>query len=129
MTDTLESLREEIRWLRSELGQLEDLQLITELRQNFGIPVGAARVLEALYRAKGRTVDNDRLLQMINSEGDRRLIAVRICQIRSILGRDAVETIWHCGSRLGEPGRRAIELAKKSLTSNLAKQATLRKAG
>lgn len=105
-------LEEENAYLRSELGLVSDAQLQSKLQGMFGLRRSAAKLLEALYRAKGRVVDKRRLVEMIGSTDEcGKTIDVLVCQLRRAIGTEAVETIHHQGIRIGPAGVAAMRLA------------------
>ncbi len=111
-------LREEIAYLRSELGLLRDQQIVDYLRAEYGMTRGAARLVEALSTTAGRWVNKYRLAEMMGSDDESgRTIDVFVCSARTALGFDAIEREHGVGLRLGRPGVVAVENAKRGLAA------------
>lgn len=113
MCDRCEELEEEVAYLRSELGLNQDATDYQRLRVFMrGKSVNArqaARLILALYQAKGRAMSRLQLLDALPSPSDKEdrnpnLIGVMVCHARAGLGREAVENVWGHGYRLSDEG-------------------------
>ena len=113
---TREELVEEVAYLRSELGATTDHdrdKLIAALRTT----LAEARILSALYAARGRPVSNWRLAEaappgrMTADRNDVAAVKVWISRIRRKLGADAVLTIHGLGYALSPAGMAIVDAA------------------
>lgn len=108
-------LAERIAWLESELGLQRDADGFARLRA--AIPVGGpqsraagvARLLGALFSARGRTLSCGQIVERIpspsgNEDRDTKLAAVYVCDARRTFGRGIIETVWGKGYRLTPSG-------------------------
>jgi DNA-binding response OmpR family regulator len=114
-----EDLAERVAYLESELALREDADELRKLRVAFGVRPSAARLIRALFNAKGRPVTRWQLLEQIPGNEDRNLkiIDVYVCHLRKVFGREGIENIWGQGYRLsGEAALRvgAILLPQQS---------------
>ena len=113
-------LKDEIAYLRGELGLALDATKIHRLRKYFpgAGRVGAAMLL-MLYAAKERGLSVLQLLEGVPREFrndnidniDQKQVSVVICRMRARMGDDVFENIWGFGYRLTEVGRKVVEEA------------------
>lgn len=123
MCDRCHELLERVAWLESELGIQTDATNINILRKYMferargpTRHMGAASLVMALYRANGRVMSKDQLLDAVppryNTGPDERgtkIIDVWVCFARKAFGPGAIETMWGGGYRLTENGRQTVE--------------------
>lgn len=108
-----EELREEIAYLKSELGLTRDSSLERTLHFTHGLTGKEARFLIALHQVKGRVLNQYQVLDAIGSpDGVSKLATVYLCKIRKKLGRTAILTEWGRGFSIGPLGVAAIEHAQ-----------------
>jgi DNA-binding response OmpR family regulator len=110
----LDRLRAENVRLRGEVAELKaayegdtDERVEAVFRSHFGFTRAEAWLLALLYRANGRTVSAELIVSEIPGFGgrvrdDRDPVAVkvRICRLRKVLGRSAIENDYGRGYRL-----------------------------
>lgn len=98
-------LREEVAYLRSELGVELDEHRIAFLRERLSVTPTCARLIQALYQAKGRPLSVPRLLEAMRSHDETgKGACVRIYQARQALGPDAILTSVGQGYSLSSVG-------------------------
>lgn len=104
-----DTLREEVAFLRSELGIGKDLALISRLRRNLHVRAQIARLLSALYARRGQPLSHSQLLEHIAAK-DRdysfNLVTVTVSEARRRLGPETIVTV-----RTDGPGGYALSLA------------------
>lgn len=110
-------LEAQIAWLKSELGESSDANVLAELRQRHGLTKTEARMLELLAEAKGRIVPYARLADVLglcaNVEGNvSETLKVYAYHLRKKVGQDAVFTSWGLGLAAGPSGIEAYDAAK-----------------
>jgi len=107
-----ERLEEEVAYLKSELGQVTDATLLGHLRVLYGIRPQAARIIERLYRARPKVLNQMRLAEALSGEGDSdRLVDVFVMHARKVLGHDAIITHRSFGYSIGPAGAAAMDAA------------------
>lgn len=120
--DLIETLREEIVQLRRQLGVEADHAVLAAFQEHLGVASGAmSLILAALYRAGPSWVTLERLdlaAPPPDHASSRQLksIQVYICNLRKVIGQDAIIGVVGRGYTLSATGvalcRRAIELSK-----------------
>ncbi len=115
--ERIAELEEENAWLRSELGLVVDGDQLATLRKTYEMATGAACLVLALYRAKGRLLNKLQLHEAIpaiwkdHDERCVKIVDVRICHARKGVGRDAIETICGQGYGLTPEGMEKVRAA------------------
>lgn len=117
-----EELEAEVAYLRRELGIATDnagkARMVEALRKaRADSPLGAGRLVWALYCAKGRPLAPEAILEALpartrNVEDlDRTfgLVRVWVWKARQAIGRDAISHVTGCGYRLTEIGVERVE--------------------
>lgn len=100
-----------IAWLESELGGRLAADLVDRIRSALiaggrqSKRAGAAKLIAALYDARGRTMTRPQLSDALPStlghtERSDKIIDVWVCHARKSLGKDAIENVWGRGYRL-----------------------------
>lgn len=107
-------LREEVEFLRSELGMVRDRTVEANLRRLFGLPPTAAKILIVLASVKGRTLTREHITDLIGSSAYDTMVAVYAVKIRKNVGVDAMLTDWGRGFRIGPAGLAAVETARSA---------------
>jgi DNA-binding response OmpR family regulator len=113
-------LAERVAWLESELGlqradtSFDDLRsyLRTRVQSDRRGTPNVTRLILALYRANGRVMNTDQIMEAIPPMGgsvfedlrDTAIVKVWVCYARRCLGRDAIESAWGKGYRLSPSG-------------------------
>lgn len=114
-----ETLREENRQLRRELGLFAEARRVAALTRAFGLSPIGARIVLALHRAAGRSVSRTFLedhftgLEASGREIDdpSAAIKVQVSRIRHAIGPGAILTVWGVGYRLSAEGLAKVEAA------------------
>lgn len=111
-----EELREEIRFLKREIAVEDSEELIDRLRLYHHLQPAEARILAALYCAKGRVLSVyqlDELCPLISATEDRDIkhVNIRICRLRKKLGAEAIQNVWGRGYCITDLGRLQVEEA------------------
>lgn len=111
--EQIAQLREEILWLRAELGLLMDEEQIFEVQRVFRVPRQEARLLLTLINS--RLMTNDIAMYGLSQAGydyetDEDVVKVYVCKLRRRLKPLGVgiETAWGTGYYLNDKARRAI---------------------
>jgi len=111
----VDELREEIAWLKSELGIAREADLAHKLSTEYGIIPSAAKVLLCLYRAR-YAVSYCNLLDTIRpvtrretETDDYNQAKVLVWRIRQALGKDAVITVKGFGVKLSPAAKARLE--------------------
>lgn len=106
-----EELREEIRFLKRQIGVQQQQDQISTLATRFRLPPAEAQLLSALYNAKGRVLSVyqlDEAMPPVSAsaeERDVKHVAIRVCRVRKRLGEASIKNIWGRGYCLTEIGR------------------------
>ena len=110
LEERVADLEERVAWLESELGLIESETAVHKLRQTLGFGNAAARLLFALYQAKGRVLTRPFVEDFLGTEcvTPRKLIDLYVYRIRKVLGREALETAWGTGYALSSIGRERV---------------------
>lgn len=117
MCDRCEELEEDIAYLKSELGLRAGLDEIEALRKAFGLTPSCAKLVLALYRAKGRTVTQLQMLEIMppryTIEDDRtsQIVNVQCSKTRKALGPGLLQNVWGQGFKLSPAGLDIVGLA------------------
>lgn len=109
-----EDLKEEIAYLKSELGMALTKDERVSFRTNLGMDTAEAAIVAALYTAKGRLVETYALSDVLPTENDDRstnIIKVYICRIRRKIGKDAIRTVYSEGYGLTPVGLQRVAAA------------------
>jgi DNA-binding response OmpR family regulator len=105
-------LRDEIAYLKSELGQAVEAREISAARAAFGLSKNMAHLLLALHKAGDRPVSRLRCLEAMpfraSSDRDMSTVSTVICKLRQRVPRGAIETLPALGYRLSPAGRQAV---------------------
>lgn len=116
MCSRCDELEDRIAWLESELGIQRNLDLVSRIAatiKDHGLQskrFGAAKLISALYLAKGRPLTTLQLMEAMPprdfGEDERlpKIVTVYVCYARKHLGRGIIETIWGKGYRLTDEG-------------------------
>lgn len=109
-----EDLKEEIAYLKSELGLQVDSGQVAAIRDAFGLTEQKARILLVLYKARARTISIAQFHDALpcrygKEERSEKLVQSSISQLRKIVGADAVDTLYGQGYRLGQRMRARID--------------------
>lgn len=86
-------------------------ETIYALQDRFNLDPQQAKVLFALYADAGRAVRVDVIHAAVSNIPHRYrsgIVPVRVSQIRSLIGKDIIETVWGRGYRLSEKGRALV---------------------
>lgn len=96
-----EELKEEIAYLKGELGESLDDTARARLKTALRITPKAVLVLDALYGAGGRVVPTYELEDLFDTQSpDSHATAVYITKLRNVLGKGAILNDWGRGYRL-----------------------------
>lgn len=106
---------ERIAWLESELGTRTDFERIDAIRRALkrsGRNRGGntARLIEALYAAKGRMLTRWQLMVAMppedhgEDERNPNMVSVYVAWARKGIGHDGIESVWGSGYRITEAG-------------------------
>ncbi len=107
-----ERLREEIQFLRSDLGLVQEETDLSRLKEVFGLMRSSARLLMALYRAKGRLLLSWQLADLFETSSDStNVVSVHVSAIRKALGRGSVINSRSQGFRLSKEGLGLVDAA------------------
>jgi DNA-binding response OmpR family regulator len=110
--ERIAELQEEVAYLKAELGLVEDREKVDRLRAAYGLSPGSARLLLALYAAKGALRTTYQLLDAIppvsGSDRDVSLVSVWVCHLRRAMGRDVVKNSFGLGYRVTETGMEQV---------------------
>lgn len=112
---SLEDLREEVAYLRSELGAVQAGRAFTVLRDEFGLEPTAIRLLLALYEGKGRPMSSaafERAIPptFVNKRRSNNA-RVHVCRIRKVIGKGGIATIGKDGWAITPAGTAAVDRA------------------
>jgi DNA-binding response OmpR family regulator len=99
----MEALQEQNRELKSELGLRIRDGVIGSLMNRLDLYPKEALVLVMLYEAKGRMVRTENILDFTRVETEVSL-RTHISRLRSILGKDAIQTFSNEGYGIAPPG-------------------------
>lgn len=104
-----EQLKEEVAYLRSELGLQLDASRVAALQRAFGLSHHKARLVLVLFNAKGRVVSqaqlDDALPLKYTGERSSNFINATVCQLRKQIGKAAVENVFGVGYRISDEMR------------------------
>lgn len=117
MCERCPELEERIAWLESELGVQKDAatcerihRALCDSTNGVGKPQ-AAKIIRALYAAKGRPVSKFQLMEAVpprdftaEDERDPKLVDVLVCYARKALGGDSIANVWGKGWYLTAAG-------------------------
>lgn len=98
-----DELREEIAYLKSELGLNMEMARIHAVQQQFSLTTNEARLLLALFDASPRGLNRIQAFESMEHSSDEVLIKavdVYVHRLRQKLGFEAIETIWGIGHTL-----------------------------
>lgn len=116
-----ERLRDEVAYLKSELGLQQDADVLARLSKamrarNDGLrwtwqkATGSARIVARLYAVNGRPLSRAQLMDAAPAKtpvsDDRwdNIIDVWVCFARKALGKDAIDTVHGLGYKLSDVG-------------------------
>jgi DNA-binding response OmpR family regulator len=119
-----DELRERVRYLESELGLNSEQHDLDRVRRVLNLKPQAARLLLALYSAKGRPVSRDQLLDVLKQGGQRRdldpnTVNVQVFQIKRDSGMRLTEPATGHGYRINLQGMEAVRAALSKQTADL----------
>jgi hypothetical protein len=126
MCQRCEELEEEVVYLRSEMGLQQNSADIAAIRMAFRVSPCSAKLLLALYRAKGRPVSPYQLLEAMpprydrNDGRDPQMIAVLVSKIRKALGHDFIRTERTRGLHLPREAMNVLAVTLGEATPALA---------
>lgn len=114
-----DELEDRVAWLEGELGIRQDETHLARMRQAIrltlpGGRLGVARMLIALYRAGGRTMNHEQLLLAVppadhaDDGRDPKILNVWVCWARKALGRDIIDTVWGHGFCMSDAARARV---------------------
>lgn len=112
-----QDLRDEIAFLKRQLGVQAQQDQISTLATRLRLPPAEAQLLSALYDAKGRVLSVyqlDEVMPPVSSSADDRdlkHVAIRVCRVRKKLGEESIKNIWGRGYCLTDIGRLLVEEA------------------
>lgn len=95
-------------------------EAIYALQDRFNLDPQQAKVLLALFADTGRAMRVDVIHAAVSNIPHRYrsgIVPVRISQIRSLVGRDIIETVWGRGYRLSGKGRVLVGQALERLAA------------
>lgn len=104
--EIIEDLREQVAYLKGQLGQLVSDDQLTKLRKAWGLTPQEARIVLALHAAGGKVCSKDYLLSALydnpDTAAEEKIIDVFVCKARRKLdGRNTSVSNWR-GARRGE---------------------------
>ena len=109
--DRCAALEARIEDLEYELGFLSE-DHVTKIRLAFGITPSCAKVIGALYAAKGRVVDRWSLAARCGYEGDKpKIVEVYISYANRKIGERMVNNVWGRGFKISERGAALVAAA------------------
>lgn len=113
---TRQELEDEVVYLRGELGLTTSASAIGAVKAATGLSDGPARVLLALYRAKGRALAKHQILDAVPAQRtvddrDPKLVDVWVCRVREATFPDAIKTIWGQGHAITPEGAELVAKA------------------
>lgn len=109
-----EELEEEIAALKRQIGVAIDASEIDRLRSRFRLSRQQAWLLASLYRAGGKVLSKDVIINHMPTRLDDGLdrdpsqANTIICILRSRTGRDWIENVWGDGYKLTDIGRAKV---------------------
>lgn len=113
-----EELREEIRFLKRQVAVEAEAAQVQCLAIMFGLAPAEAKMLAALYNARGRVLSPVQLDEIAPAERVRaderhmKHVDVRICRLRKKLcSPEAIKNVWGAGYHLTELGRLIVSEA------------------
>ena len=109
-----QELEEEVRFLKRELGLDVERDKVGRLQTSLAITPHQARILYALYVARGRIITFDILHEMIPAEDGAprdsvEVFKVQICKMRRAVGSNAIQNVWGKGYRITHLGQMVVE--------------------
>lgn len=113
LRERIADLEYEVSELRRDLGLLASSDDVERLRMALRINPGVAHVISALYNAKGRTVSQWSLLEVMPTsrdpmDRDVKIVQVRMVRARKALGADSFVTMHGTGYRMTDEGREKV---------------------
>lgn len=107
-----EDLKEEVAYLKSELGLRNDAERVEQLRRQ-GVRPAEAAMLCRLYAAGGKLVTVDQLEEAIPAKDPARerttpFVRTYASRIRSRMGRDIIGNMWGRGYYLTDRGMAVV---------------------
>lgn len=110
-----QDLRDEIAFLKRQLGIQAQQDQISKLATRLRLPPAEAQLLSALYDAKGRVLSVYHLDEVMpavwSDDRDPKHVAIRVCRVRKKLGGESIKNVWGRGYCLTDLGRLLVEEA------------------
>ena len=118
--DRCEELEERVKWLEGELGLQHSARESSVVGETFGLTPMETWFVLAIYKARGRPVDRNWLLdsrpysKAFRSEYPSiNMLRVYITKVRKGVGKDAIGTQWGVGYYMTPEGIAKIDAALK----------------
>ena len=111
---TRDELVDEVHFLRGEIYAIQTRQRNVALHDAFGLTRGEARVILALYDAKGRALSIDQIIIAIyghESDVSSNIISVHLCRVRKRVGASWTANHWGHGYSMTADGLAAVRAA------------------
>ncbi len=113
--EQIAELEEQVAFWQGEARALATADVTANLQRAHGLTRSEARLLQALYKQRGRPLDRYRLSEAIESRsGSDNLVTVLISNIRRKIGVWAVMTDFGSGYSIGSAGIKAVEAVQPS---------------
>lgn len=106
-----ERMEAEIAHLQSELGLRRSDGEIGAIMSRLDVTPTWARLLRAMYSAKGRVVSHAFLTDMLPFDGEKSSLTTTLCKIRKKIGANTIETITGMGYALTPEGMSLVMAA------------------
>ncbi len=109
--ERFQQLEERIQFLESEMAMVLKAANVAAIMNRFSVGPGIAKLIQALYQAKGRVLDEGRLMDAIGSNGESgKVVQTYVCRARKALGAfDTIQTVRNMGFRLTETGKEQLD--------------------
>lgn len=104
-------LREQVAYLRSELGDMVTANEARALRRAIYMEPKQALILLRLYHARGRVVTHFQLAETLGPDGTYNAVKVHLSRLRKLFGVDLVENVYGRGYALTARGLEMIGAA------------------
>lgn len=103
-----DQLEEQVAFLKSELGIVEDAFELNRIRSALGVRGwNEAKIILRLMKAKKHVATHDLLHELVSTrhrELSSKNVDVYVCRLRKRLGDDAIKTIWGVGFEITPVG-------------------------
>jgi DNA-binding response OmpR family regulator len=109
-----DELVDHVRYLENEVGLSRAATEISAVSRALKINKRRTLLLLALYNAKGRILSASQLIDAMESEGELsgKTVGVAICEMRKVIGFNAIINHLALGYSISESGRKLVDDAK-----------------